>query len=204
MKKIRFYQTFSIVIILTMVVQVISLLRTTALANNFGISNDMDAFNFANTAMVCLVNIMGPSVATVLIPFLAKMRDSVGDRNVLNTYITAIMSITYILLLTYFIIGSIYFFAGNSNSGLTFQELTFLLTFILGVAQYTRLISAIQTAYLQMDSKFIIIKVVAMISAILSYIYIIITPNLSIVEAAICIGLSYVVECVGLIFSNKK
>ncbi|EUJ25230.1 hypothetical protein PCORN_18289 [Listeria cornellensis FSL F6-0969] len=164
----------------------------------------MDAFNFANTAMVCLVNIMGPSVATVLIPFLAKMRDSVGDRNVLNTYITAIMSITYILLLTYFIIGSIYFFAGNSNSGLTFQELTFLLTFILGVAQYTRLISAIQTAYLQMDSKFIIIKVVAMISAILSYIYIIITPNLSIVEAAICIGLSYVVECVGLIFSNKK
>lgn len=187
-----------------MVVQVISLLRTTALATNFGISNDMDAFNFANTAMVCLVNIMGPSVATVLIPFLAKMKDGIGDRNVLNTYITAIMAITYILLLTYFVIGSIYFFAGNSNQGLTFQELTFLLTFILGIAQYTRLVSAIQTAFLQMDGKFIIIKVVAVISAVLSYIYIIITPNLSIVEAAICIGLSYVVECVGLIFSNTN
>lgn len=187
-----------------MVVQVISLLRTTALATNFGISNDMDAFNFANTAMVCLVNIMGPSVATVLIPFLAKMRDGIEDRNILNTYITAIMAITYMLLLTYFIIGSMYFFAGSSSHGLTFQELTFLLTFILGIAQYTRLISSIQTAFLQMDGKFIIIKVVAVVSAILSYIYIIITPNLSIMEAAICIGLSYVVECIGLIFSNRN
>ncbi|MBC1501702.1 teichoic acid/polysaccharide export protein [Listeria weihenstephanensis] len=204
MKQIKFYQTFSIILILTMLVQVISLLRTTAMATNFGISNNMDAFNFANTAMVCLVNIMGPSVATVLIPFLAKMKDSMEDRNVLNTYITAVLAMTYVLLLAYFLIGSIYFYGSDGNNGMSFQQLTFVLTFILGVAQYTRLISAIQTAFLQMDSKFIIIKVVAILSAILSYIYIIVTPNLSIIEAAVCIGLSYVVECIGLIFSNRN
>ncbi|MBC1936152.1 oligosaccharide flippase family protein [Listeria grandensis] len=204
MKRIKFYQTFSVIIILTMVVQVISLLRTTALATHFGISNEMDAFNFANTAMVCLINIMGPSVATVLIPFLAKMKNNHEHRNVLNSYITAVLGITYVVLLLYFLGGSIYFYGFGQGDGFNFQTLTFLLTFILGIAQYTRLISAIQTAFLQMDGKFVVVKLAALVSALLSYIYIIFTPDISIIEAAICIGLSYVVECALLIFSNRN
>lgn len=198
----KFYKAFSWVLLLTMFVQIISVLRTALLAKNFGISNAMDAFNLANTITVCIVNVVRVAVTTVLIPYLTKMKDTDEDRRILHTFNTAILGSTFVLMSVYFIGVGIYMNFQQTTSELSFQKLTLYLTFLLGIGQYVRLISNIQTAYLQVENKFIKVKIIGFLTSVFSFIYILATPNISIEAAAICFSLAYILESLYLVFAN--
>lgn len=198
------YSIVILVFALSLLVQIVSLFRTSILASMFGTSNEMDAFNLANTIMVCLVNVVGTSIVTVLIPYLTKMQDDSKSKQALNSYITLVLGATIGLLMIYFGIGSFYFYKVGSHADVTsFQQLTFQLTLFLGIGQFIRMITGIQTGILQVENKFISVKLVSLFSAFLSLLYLLFYHKLTIESVSICLSLSFIIECF-LLFCIKR
>lgn len=184
--------------------QFLSVLRTSALAAHFGTSSEMDAMNLANLIMVCIINIGGASIPVVIIPFLARMKNVYEDKVALNTYVITILGVSYILMLLSFLVGLGVVQVVHLQEVNPFYYMLYMMIFIMGIGQFIRMISWIQTAYLQMDGKFVAIKLAGLIATLLSYIYILLKPNLTIYEAAIAISCSFVIECILLVIANQN
>lgn len=195
---------FSTVLILTIIMQLLSVLRTSELASHFGTTSQMDAMNLANLMMVCIINIGGASISVVIIPFLASMKTVREGKKVLNTYVITILGISYVLLILSFVAGFVLVEIFSLKEMNSFYYMLYLMMFIMGVGQFFRMISWIQTAYLQMDSRFVTIKLGGLIAALASYIYILLKQNLTIYEAAIAIMISFFIECVFLFLANRN
>lgn len=184
---------FGIVTVLTLFNQTLTLLRASMMATQFGVSNQMDAFNMANTLMVCLINVLGASVATVFVPFLTRMQDNTKDRLVFNSYISVVSTIVGAILISYLIIGNLYFkFSGGQS---LFATTMFDLSLILALGQYVRLLTSIETAILQTENRFGVIKVGAILATVSSLIALgLMQHYLTIKLAAVVIVLSYWIE----------
>lgn len=202
MKK-NFLKIFGLITVLTIFNQSLTLFRASIMAHQFGTSNQMDAFNFANTLMVCMTNIFGSAIVTVFVPFLTKVKNH-DDSKVLNSYINMMGIIVLMLLGAYSISGFVYLRIMSTNPN-AFWAMMISLSFILGIGQYIRFFSNFQTSMLQVTGKFVAIKIAAVTSTVVSLIGLIYFHNkLSITLAAVLITISYLVEYVVLRLCNKE
>ncbi|GKQ43362.1 putative lipid II flippase MurJ [Companilactobacillus sp. RD055328] len=173
------------------------------MASSFGTSNQMDAFNFANTLMVCITNIFGSAIATVFIPFLTKAKTK-EDKKVMNSYINS-MGLIVLILLGIYSLGSIVYLNISGNNQDNFWNIMVELSFVLGIGQYVRFFSNFQTSMLQVSRKFFSIKFAAILSTIFSLMGLIYFHNqLTIHLATILISFSYLIEYFALRVSNRE
>lgn len=85
----------SIMIILTIITQLFMLLKNSIVAAEFGVSEELDAFNFANNIGTFVYSFIGAGISTVLMP-------SLGDKSKkksINIFITIIYFIAFIFLI---------------------------------------------------------------------------------------------------------
>ncbi len=195
------------VIIFTMSIQILSMLRTALLAKQFGVSSEMDAFNLANLMMVAIVNIGGAAIPTVVIPFLTTMpeKQTESARRILNSYVVTIMSASLFFLIVVYIAG----FVGMENfhwqTERPFYYMTYLLTFIMGAGQLFRMYSWLQTSYLEVEGKFIWIKMAGLVAALLNFIFLLFfITHLTIYQVALSVAISFLIETLVLAFFNRK
>ncbi|MDO1604838.1 lipid II flippase MurJ [Lactobacillus sp. YT155] len=201
--KNKFLKIFGLITVLTIFNQTLTLFRASIMAHQFGTSNQMDAFNFANTLMVCVTNIFGSAIVTVFVPFLTRVKNR-DDRKVLNSYIN-MMGIIVLMLLGAYSIGSFVYLRMMAANPNTFWAIMISLSFILGIGQYIRFFSNFQTSMLQVTGKFSMIKIAAISSTVFSLAGLIYFHNrLSITLAAIIITISYLIEYVVLRISNQE
>lgn len=188
-----------------MIIQSLSVLRTSALAREFGAGYEMDAMNLANIVMVCIVNIGGATIPVTIIPYLAKIRKGrEKNEKALNTFVFTVICISGgFLVLSYTMIAILLYHlqAGTENR---FVYLTALLILIMGFGQFARMLSWIQTAYLETAGKFIVIKLAALTASLVSYVYILVKPHISIYETAVVIGGSIFIEFFVLFIANRR
>ncbi|EUJ30966.1 teichoic acid/polysaccharide export protein [Listeria floridensis FSL S10-1187] len=164
----------------------------------------MDAFNLANLIMVCVINIVGSAIPSIMIPFLAKMKNDFHDKRTLNTYVSTILGSGFLLMLLTFAVGFVLVQVFQLKDSNPFYYMTYLMLVIMGFGQFFRMITWVQTSYLQMDSKFISVKLVGALSVLASYLYLLFKPDISIYEVAISISFSFVLETIGLIMANRN
>ena len=76
----------SLMIVLSCMLQVISLMKSSVVAGRFGVTSAMDSFNFANSIATFIFSFVIAGVSTVVIPCYVKR----GNRKYTDAFLTAI------------------------------------------------------------------------------------------------------------------
>lgn len=162
-------------IILTIVTQVFTLLKTSIAAKNFGTSVYMDAFNFTNNVGIFIFSFIGAGVTTILIPNLIDKK----KKNGINIFISFLYTIAIIIFIIICIFSSqiLKFISNGSNN---FIAIASDLMFIVLLTQLILSLSGITNAIFQCEEKFNIPKLISLITTILLVVIMLLNSNFSI------------------------
>lgn len=178
-------------ITLTIIIQVIVLIRTSIIASKFGISPEMDGFNFANSIGTFIFSFIGAGVTTVLIPSI------IGNKNkqTINNFISTLYLLAFLILIF------VYIFKGNivpmlSDRNIDVINISCNLMFITLITQFLDSFSGATDAIFQCSDGFNIPKITKLISALLLIILIMFIPNLNIYKYAFYIFVSILINTI--------
>jgi putative peptidoglycan lipid II flippase len=190
----KFIKYFTGIAFITLVTQILMMVRSMYMAKNFGINFEMDAYNIANVLTVSITSVVSAAITTVLIPSLSKPVSSVEERQGINTYVIVLtfLSISFVFLFVIFGKPIIHLFTLNYQSD--DRSLIYALTLILAASQVFKVLSGISTAYLQTNSDFVTPKMAGLIASLVSISYLILSPDPNIFGVTIFLGVSFVVE----------
>lgn len=166
-----------IMIILTLITQGATLVRTSIAAAEFGTSIEMDAFNFANSIGTFIFSFIGTGVTTVLIPAMINKK----DKKTINNFITILYGISIICIFIVFFNRKflVSFFSSGSNK---FIEVTCRIMLITLLSQFFNTILGVFNAVFQCKEKFNTPKAITLITTMLLAFFVMMNRGLSIYE----------------------
>ena len=143
-----------LMIIISCMTQVLTLLKSTVVAGHFGISVEMDAFNFANSIVSFVFGFVSAAISTVVIPKYA----SNYSRKAVDSFITLLYGIlggivAFLIIFRYPIISAF----SNKGDEYTFYVCDIML--ILLVANYLFSLTYVTTGFYQCIGKYNVPKV---------------------------------------------
>jgi len=149
----------SLMIVITVVTQVLMLMKSSLVAGLFGASEAMDAFYFSNSIVNFLFGFVAAGISTLIIPEYANHR----DRKAVDTFITVVYGvcaavITLLVLLRSPLIALI---SGRNPS---FVEIASTALIILLLGQYLMSIANVTTAYFQCEGQYNTPKIINLLS----------------------------------------
>ena len=181
--------SISVMIVITILTQIISLSKASVIASIFGTSIEMDAYNLALSIITFVFGFFSAGVTTIIIPFY------INDKSMkrVDAFITFIF-------LVIFSISSILIFKRNEIIGIISQKnsvfinLTSRILVILIIGQFFSAFSNIIAAYFQCINKYNIPKLIAFFVQIVVLLVILEMNNFSIYLYAIVVTSSLIVE----------
>ena len=140
----------AIMIGLTVMTQIVTILKTSTVAGKFGATIEMDAFNFSNSIGTFIFSFIGAGITTVLIPNLVKKDKEEG----INIFISVLYTMAFIVLLC------VYFFRrfivqGLSSGGEEFIYIACNVMLITLITQFISSFLGTTNAIFQCSGKFI-------------------------------------------------
>ena len=181
--------SISVMIVITILTQIISLSKASVIASIFGTSIEMDAYNLALSIITFVFGFFSAGVTTIIIP--CYINDK--SRKRVDAFITFIF-------LVIFSISSILIFKRNEIIGIISQKnsvfinLTSRILVILIIGQFFSAFSNIIAAYFQCINKYNIPKLIAFFVQIVVLLVILEMNNFSIYLYAIVVTSSLIVE----------
>lgn len=187
-RKSAFLQ-LGLMMFLTIFTQTIMLIKTSVIALNFGISVEMDAFNFANSIGTFIYSFIGAGITTVLIPNLVNN----NKKESINIFISIIYSIAFIVLILVYLSKGI--IARSLSSGSEqFITLTCNIMFITLITQYIDSFTGTTNAIFQCTGKFNFPKLITLITSVILVFLLILLPNLTIYKYAVFILITTIIN----------
>lgn len=192
---------------LTIFTQVIMLLKTSVIASNFGVSVEMDAFNFANSIGTFIFSFIGAGVTTVLIPNLIND----NKKEAVNIFMSVLYSVAFVVLILIHI-NREWIIRILSSGNEKFVIITCNVMFITLITQYINSFSGATNAIFQCSGKFNLPKFITLITSTLLVIFLLLIPNINIykytavilVTTILNIGIQiYLVKKGGYLFRYK-
>lgn len=181
--------SISVMIVITILTQIISLSKASVIASIFGTSIEMDAYNLALSIITFVFGFFSAGVTTIIIP--CYINDK--SRKRVDAFITFIFFVI-------FSISSILIFKRNEIIGIISQKnnvfinLTSRILVILIIGQFFSAFSNIIAAYFQCINKYNIPKLIAFFVQIVVLLVILEMNNFSIYLYAIVVTSSLIVE----------
>lgn len=182
---------------ITLVIQVLTLVRTVQLASAHGAGHTLDAFYFAFTITVAVFNIVAPAVTTIIIPSLVRGARLADLKNYSRATSGAVVMVSVVLMVVFWFGRSVLFPGGGAQ----FQQLAVLLCGILIIGQQIRVATAIRSGALQAEERFIISRVLAIIPALAPVAALFATSDIVFISAVI--ASSYLFEYVAIRLVSK-
>ena len=149
--------------LLTILTQLIMLLKTSIVASDFGVSVEMDAYNFANSIGTFIFSFIGSGVTTILIPTLINNPD---EDDSVNTFISVLYSFTLILLIVVYINRNALINILSSGNK-EFIEITCNIMLITLITQYINSFTSVTNAIFQCIEKFNFPKFISLLTSTL-------------------------------------
>lgn len=173
------YFQLGIMIILTFLIKITSLIKTSVGASYFGAGIEMDAFNFTNNIGVFIFSFIGTGITTVLIP--AMVNDD--NKRSINNFITTLSLISmFILFIVYAVrIPILNLFSPDSEA---FVHIGGNLMLITLLTQFENTIMGVTNSHFQTIKKFNIPKIILLISNSILAILLLLPTSLSIYQYA--------------------
>lgn len=185
---------------LSCITQVVSLMKSSIVAGTFGVSAEMDAFNFANSVSAFLFSFVIAGVSTIVIPCYVKRTNK---RNI-NSFITAIfLGMLVITSLTLIIRSPIISFITKRDSA--FVDLSSDVLIVLIISNLFSILTSVTSAYFQYAEKFNIPKIITLVSQLIVVIVLGICREITIMQYAFVIGAGVILNsCVDVLFAIKS
>ena len=162
----------SMMFVLTFAVQLLVLLKASKTAAIFGVTAEMDVYNFINTIATFLFSFLGAGVSTVLIPTFARKNIPAGA---VNGFITVLYGLAAVILALFVLLRRPFFqtFTKFSSEQIV---LACGLTAIIMLSQYFTAVNNVFVSYLQCRNRFNFPKVITLIATLsitaLVYLYV--------------------------------
>ncbi|WP_166666138.1 murein biosynthesis integral membrane protein MurJ [Paenilisteria rocourtiae] len=197
----KLMKPFMLMILLTIATQFFGLIKNIFIAKIFGVGAEVDAYNLANTYTVSITNLAIPAIIIVLIPFFTKRGDTVVERAAINTYVSVLL--LGIIAAVGLGIGSLFWILKHQSGLSETLTLTLLIIMILSVAQIYRVLTAVLTAFRQVENDFLTAKIATLCSTIFSGIYIVVAQQPSILLVSLFLTISFILEAGILLVRNR-
>lgn len=185
--------------ILTIFTQVIMFIKTGVIASTFGISQEMDAFNLANSIGTFIYSFIGAGVTTVLIPNLINK----DKKDSINIFISILYSIAFILLIIVSFLRK-YLVSNLSVGNKQFIMLTCNIMLITLITQYINSFSGVTNAIFQCSGKFNFPKFVTLGTSSILVLLIIMSKDLTIYKYCIYILFTTIINIILQIYLAIK
>ena len=189
LSNVRAMLQLGLMIFLTIFTQMIMLLKTSVVASTFGVSVEMDAFNFANNIGTFVYSFIGSGITTVLIPNLINK----DKKESVNIFLSILYSAGFIVLIIIHLFRE-YLVKGLSNGNDQFVLLTCNIMFITLITQYIISFTGATNAIFQCSGKFNFPKFVSLITSIILVVLVIFTNNLTIYKYCIYILITTIIN----------
>lgn len=165
---------------ITLITQVFILIRVSVIASKFGVSMELDAFNFANSIGTLVFSFITTGVTTILIPNLGVKE----KEKAVNSFITILYALATGILFVGIIFRSsiVKFFSENNNE--QFIGIATKVLIIILLAQYIASFIGLSNAVLQYQNKFNRSKIIILITNILIVIMLLMKKNLNVYDYA--------------------
>lgn len=189
-----------IMILITLITQILTIMKSSIVAGRFGTSIEMDAYNFSNSIVSFLFGFVSSGISTVIIPYYIKE----NKEKYINTFITilyGIMAIIVIILIIfrYRIVGIF------SNKNEYFVNIACNVLLFLLLSNYLYVFSEITVAFFQCKKIYILPKMINLISQLIVIIAIILNKELTIIQYTYIISAGLVINfLLDLIFAIKN
>lgn len=170
-------------IVITCVTQVVTLMKSSVVAGEFGTSEAMDAYNFANSIFSFILGVITAGVPTVILPAYVKQ----NDKNGINSFITVLYGgllglFCIIVLLRYQIVD---LFTNRSD---LFVDIACNVLLILAVSQYLSSITGVTIAYVHHKCKYNMPKIVNLFTQLVVLAALILRNDMDIYDYTITIS----------------
>lgn len=176
---------------LTLITQLVTLIKLSVTASNFGATVEMDAFNFSNSIGTFIFSFIGMGVTTVLIPALVNKT----NKRSINNFITIlyILCIILVIVVVAFRVPIITLFSSDSSE---FVKIAASLMLITMVSQFSGTMLGVVNAHFQCVDKFNIPKVMTLITTIALTTLVYLNKDLTIHEYAFYILITCILEVI--------
>ncbi len=153
---------FLLMLVLTLMTQVVSLIKSSLLASKYGASASIDAYNLLLSLSVFIFSFFATGITTVLIPaYVKKEKDSVINSFLTFIYLAAVAVSGLFLIVRTPIITLI------SNGNLVFEQTAQSIISVLVFSQFFNTFMGVTTAFLQVEGKYNIPKWATLVTNLL-------------------------------------
>lgn len=188
--KKQFLQLF-IMIVLTILTQIITILKTSTVAGLFGATVEMDAFSFSNSIGTFIFSFIGAGITTVLIPNLV----SDEKEKEVNIFISVLYTLAFFVLISVYLFRKV-IVQGLSNGSDEFVYIACNVMLITLITQYITSFLGATNAIFQCSGKFNFPKVINLIFTVILVLLIVFMPNLTIYKYAFYILITSIINVV--------
>ena len=197
MKKNNLTMIFMMVI--SLIIQAVSLLKTSVVAGIFGIGSDMDAFNLANSITMFIFDFVAVGITTIIIPEYSNNH----NKKAVDTFITVIYCIVFLIVLLMIVQRTSVVGLLSDRSG-AFQYTAAHILMVLLIAKYAQSIGNVTVAYFQCAGKYNIPKIITLVCNLLVVIVLVLVKNLDIIEYTLIFSGGFVLNFAADIIAARK
>ncbi|MEC6747653.1 lipid II flippase MurJ [Marinilactibacillus sp. XAAS-LB27] len=184
----------SMMIVITIVIQIFLLVKNSILAANFGVGVEIDSFNFTTNLSNFVFSFIGAGISTVVIPYLKDSK----DRKSINIFITIVFLIAIILATIIIMFRREVVLLLGGDSSVKFIEISSNLLFItIGIGLLSSF-NTLSTSLLEFNEFFVRQKIVNLIATVISVTVLLLLTDFTIYVYAILIAL---IATINLVFN---
>lgn len=189
-----------LMIILSCVTQVVTLMKSSLVAGNFGASTEMDSFSFANSVVTFIFSFIIAGVATVVIPCYVKKTNRKNTDSFLTFIFSCVAVVSILVLLLRTPIVSLI-----TRRDTEFVHLSGDIMIVLIISNLFSIFTSTTSAYFQYKEEYNIPKIITLISQIVVVTLLVVFKNITIMQYAVIFGGGIVFNSfVDLLFAFKS
>lgn len=189
----------SIMMIITVLTQILSLWKSSLIASKFGVGIEMDSLNFSMSIMGMIFGFISAGISSILIPNLIK---SEFGKSV-NSFITMIILVSLGLVVINIIFGKYIIIILSGNKNQTFINFSNRIVPIVSITSFLGIICAIQNSILQAKNIFNIPKVITLVTSLILIISFMIIPKNEIINYVYMLLLISIITFILIYISTK-
>ena len=167
----------ALMVVITCITQIITLMKSSIVAGIFGVSSEMDAYNFSNNMVSFIFGIIASGIPTMYFPSYVKRE----DRKITDSFLTVIDGILLIIIivLAAFRYELVSMLSGRDE---VFINTACQILLVLLFSQYLMALTNITVAYFQCTEKYNTPKIINLLSQIIVVVILLVVGNLSIYQ----------------------
>lgn len=188
-----------LMILLSVITQVISLVKGATIASKFGATSEMDAFNFTQSIANFIFSFVSTGITTVLIPaYIAKTA-----KKTIDSFITVIygVGLGLIIIISLFQKPIVHTFSSGS---VVFFEVAISVFLINLLTNFISSLTGVTNAFFQCKERFILPKILNILSIFITVLLILNINNITIYKYAVILLISTAISSVIQIFCAMK